>query len=377
MSHEYGMEVTISEMQQLIKLLAIDDQQSLMFWGPSGVGKTQGIFQLAVQCWNEWVSRQKRPHGYYEMNPFGRVRPPNYVDLRLSQLDSVDLRGTPWANPKAKLTDWYAPAILPVKGNPNFYEGEDYPLFLVLEELTTAPREVQAAAYQLTLERCSGEHVLMDNVVILATSNREADRGVSFSMPWPLANRFTHFEVTVSAQQWVEYAAGQGISAVPLAFVLAYPDKLNGFDPNKADRAQPSPRSLMKAFQYWENGSLAEPLKQKAMAGAIGYGTTLDFYTFAENYRRLPKPKQILADPDGTPVPAASDMCYAIALMISNQLSSTDGNASTYHRYLSRMRGDYQMLAWQGAVKRDVGLFKSDEYIDVCKKHSGMLIGRN
>ena len=71
--------------------------------------------------------------------------------------------------------------------------AKKYPIvILFLDELTSAAPAVQAATYQLILNRRIGKYVLPDNVVLVAAGNRESDKGVSYRMPTPLANRFIH-----------------------------------------------------------------------------------------------------------------------------------------------------------------------------------------
>jgi MoxR-like ATPase len=66
--------------------------------------------------------------------------------VRLSQLDSVDLRGIP--SIKDSRTVWMPPIFLPTEG-----VG-----ILFLDELNSAPPSVQAAIYQLMLDRKIGEY---------------------------------------------------------------------------------------------------------------------------------------------------------------------------------------------------------------------------
>jgi MoxR-like ATPase len=42
--------------------------------------------------------------------------------------------------------------------------------------------------------------------IIFAAGNRQGDRGVTYSMPAPLANRFSHYELDVNLDDWVDWA---------------------------------------------------------------------------------------------------------------------------------------------------------------------------
>lgn len=67
---------------------------------------------------------------------------------------------------------------------------------LLLDEISAAPQSVQAAAYQITLDRVViGEHKLPDNCIVIAAGNRTTDKSVAYKIPKGLANRLLHIEV--------------------------------------------------------------------------------------------------------------------------------------------------------------------------------------
>ena len=129
----------------------------VMLWGPPGVGKSQMVAQVA--------ERHNVP----------------LIDIRLSQMEPSDLRGIPFR--AEEHVEWAVPAMLPDAKR----HGESGILFL--DEITSAPPSVSAAAYQLILDRKLGEYEVPDGWAIIAAGNRQGDRGVTYSMPAPLANR--------------------------------------------------------------------------------------------------------------------------------------------------------------------------------------------
>ena len=132
-------------------------RQPCIVWGPPGAAKSQIAQQVAAAA-----SRQ-------------------YVDVRALLLDPVDLRGIPWRD-GADRTRWAPPAFLP--------PSDDTGRWLInLEELPSALPMVQAALYQLVLDRKVGEYELPEGASLIACGNREADRGVVHRMPTPLASR--------------------------------------------------------------------------------------------------------------------------------------------------------------------------------------------
>ncbi len=144
----------------------IGERVPLHIWGACGVGKSQIVAQVADDL------------GYA------------FLDVRAVQLDPVDLRGLPRI--AANQTEWVPPKFLPTAGN-----GIPF-----LDELTSAPQMTQAGCYQLVLDRKLGEYVLPDGWVVIAVGNPASERGVHFSMPRPLRNRFAHLDLEADLDDW-------------------------------------------------------------------------------------------------------------------------------------------------------------------------------
>ena len=98
---------------------------------------------------------------------------------------------------------WASPAELPTDPKSN--------AIVFLDELNSAAPAVQAAAYQLILNRRVGQYVLPDGVSIVAAGNRDSDKGVTYRMPAPLANRFIHLEMKPEFDDWLEWAVNNNI----------------------------------------------------------------------------------------------------------------------------------------------------------------------
>ena len=138
----------------------------VMLWGPPGVGKSQMVAQVAQR------------HGM------------PVIDIRLSQMEPSDLRGIPFRVDDR--VDWAVPSMLP---NAQRHGGQG---ILFLDEITSVPPSVSAAAYQLILDRKLGAYEVPAGWAIFAAGNRQGDRGVTYTMPAPLANRFSHFDVDIN-----------------------------------------------------------------------------------------------------------------------------------------------------------------------------------
>lgn len=331
--------IDIPQMKSMIGLIGVKHREPLMFWGPPGHAKSEGV----AQCAEDHNAQ--------------------LVDVRLSQYDSVDLRGIPV--PHAGLTVWHAPSTLPFKGNSNFNEDDEC-IFLFLDEINSAAPAVAAVAYQLINDRAVGEHQLMDNVVVIAAGNREGDRGVTNRMPTPLANRFTHAEIGLNVDAWCYWAQEKGLPSEGVAFMQFRKPLLSTFDPAKPDKAFATPRTWEKALRYYADPKLPEDIKQAAMAGAIGQGPAAEFWGFVDVYQKIPKMSAIEKGPSTVKVPDEAAMRYAVAVAISGHI--TPKNVTPFATYLARMDPEFGVLAWQLALRRDKDMCTTKEFLDFSKK---------
>ena len=170
---------TVNSVQARKSLLkAFKVQRPLFLWGPPGIGKSELV---------EGITN--------ELNGL-------MIDLRLGQMEPTDIRGIPYYNKDKGVMDWAPPVELPDEAT-----ASQYPIVvLFLDELNSAAPSVQSAAYQLILNRRIGKYHLPKNVVMVAAGNRESDKGVTYRMPTPLANRFLHQEMKVDFASYQEWA---------------------------------------------------------------------------------------------------------------------------------------------------------------------------
>ena len=195
-------------------LRAFRVKRPLFLWGPPGIGKSEMVEGIA--------------------NELGGLM----IDLRLGQMEPTDIRGIPFYNKDTGKMDWAPPVELPDQET-----ASQYPIVvLFLDELNAAPASVQAAAYQLILNRRIGKYRLPDNVVMVAAGNRESDKGVTYRMPTPLANRFIHQEMKVDFPSWQEWAVNNNIHKDVVGYLSFAKQDLNDFDSKSASRAFATPQ---------------------------------------------------------------------------------------------------------------------------------------
>ena len=253
----------------------------VMLWGPPGVGKSQMVAQVA--------DRNDVP----------------VIDIRLSQMEPSDLRGIPFR--VEERVEWAVPAMLPDRHR----HGEQGILFL--DEITSAPPSVSAAAYQLILDRRLGAYSVPAGWAIFAAGNRQGDRGVTYTMPAPLANRFSHFEVETHLDDWVAWAWANGIDERVIAFLRFRPELLFDFDPAHNPVAFPSPRSWEFAHRALQKFGATPPLLTGTLQACVGPAAGIELHAFVENMANMPDLDAITAGAADVPVPKEIDLQYAVA----------------------------------------------------------------
>lgn len=252
----------------------------VMLWGPPGIGKSRMVAQIAAK---------------YQVQ---------VLDIRLSQLEPSDLRGIPFRVDDR--VEWATPAMLPNAER----HGERGILFL--DEINTAPPSVSAAAYQLILDRKLGDYKVPDGWAIFAAGNRQGDRGVTYNMPAPLANRLSHYEVEVHLDDWVQWAWANGIDERVIGFLRFRPELLFNFDAAHNPVAFPSPRSWEFAHRSLRKFEDQPQVLLGAIQACVGPAAGIELNAFISSLDRMPDLDDILAGKE-VPIPKEIDLQYAIA----------------------------------------------------------------
>jgi len=168
-------------------------------------------------------------------------------------------------------------------------------VILFLDEMNSAAPSVQAAAYQLILNRRVGQYKLPDNVLIVAAGNREADKGVTYRMPAPLANRFLHLEMRVDFDDWSQWATTNRVHKDVVGYCTFAKKDLYDFDPKSASRSFATPRSWSFVSELLEEDDTDDSTMMDLVSGAVGEGLAIKFMAHRKIASKMPKPEDILA----------------------------------------------------------------------------------
>lgn len=301
-------------------LNCIQSQTPYFVWGNPGIGKSR-ILQALVERM-----------GFH------------FEDIRLSQIESVDLRGLPAKQERAtkveilnsegklELVDgiettvaWAMPDFL--RRAKEQWDKYKKPTAFFFDELNSGSPATMAAAYQFINDRRIGCFELGAKDVVFAAGNLESDGGVTNSMPLPLANRFRHYLMDVNTEQWLNFASEAGMHPYVLAYLSIGSNggKLQNFNVDQLlssdEKAFATPRSwemLSKALYaaygdyqpvvavktlaeesdefnvYDDDDKINENDISVIAASCVGSGIAVEFAGFVKEGMDLPKARDIL-----------------------------------------------------------------------------------
>ncbi|WP_295391163.1 MoxR family ATPase [uncultured Thiodictyon sp.] len=222
-------------------------QRASMLWGTRGVGKSSIVRQVAAH--------------------FGVP----LVDLRLTTIEPVDIRGAIWVDEKQAKTVWFPPEFLPGPQEPNG--------ILFLDELTAADQRLQISAYSLILDRRVGHYTLPDGWQVIAAGNASFHGAVTHDMGTALSDRMFHFNVQTVIDAFLAHALAQGFAPAVLAYLKVRPDRLDDTAAQLANDhlVGASPRGWEDISNVLQSG-LSESAKRVFVQGRIGAANAAEFF---------------------------------------------------------------------------------------------------
>jgi hypothetical protein len=289
---------------------AIKMRRPVFLWGPPGIGKSDIVKQIGDDAGRE------------------------VIDVRLALWEPTDIKGIPYYNADMGTMTWAPPAELPTNA--------DSTAIIFLDELNSAPPAVQAAAYQLILNRRVGTYRLPEGVDIVAAGNRDGDRGVTYRMPAPLANRFVHLEAKVDFDDWQDWATLNKVHPEVVGYVGFAKQDLYDYDPKSSSKAFATPRSWSFVSDLLGDDDCDTDTLHNLIAGAVGDGLATKFMAHRKVAGRMPKAADILdgkvKDLQIKEVSAmyslTVSLCYELKDRAEKKAKGWDDMADKFFRYM-------------------------------------------
>ncbi len=336
-------------------------------WGNPGIGKSDNVRALIEHF---------KAEGKTAM----------LIDVRASQLDAVDTRGVPFTyvvsttddDVEKRRTGWAVPDLFPSEEEAAQYDI----IVLFLDELNNAPLSVQAALYQLVLDRQLGQYTLPANVSILAAGNLETDRGATSRMATPLADRFFHYQLLVDGDAWERWGLAKGIHIACISYRRWRPEHLHCFDPKSKSKSQATPRGweyTSDALIDIEAQGINGAVELAMITGKLGEAIGTEFVGFLKIFRNLQDPDAVILDPVGAKIDGDPAVNYALCGALAAR--ATESNIDRIITYAERLRDDsrtgpeFMTLLIRGAATKNPDIQSTRGFIKWASDNPEVLIG--
>lgn len=331
---------------------------SVMLWGPPGVGKSESIREIAELIKKETGKKTK------------------VTDVRLILFNPIDLRGIPTASVDKSFAIWLKPKIFDMD------ESKDVVNILFLDEISSCPPSVQAAAYQITLDRIIGEHKLPENCIVVCAGNRITDKSVANKMPKALSNRLLHIEIDPDFDSWFEWAKKNNINKDVLDFLSIDQQYLINFDANLEDLAFATPRSWEMVSNLLNDIGMNKVDLIPLIEGLVGKDIALDFNNWYKVKAGLPNISDIFSGKNVEPIDDQDTIFVLRNLLVSAAKVYKDDKEKMTNclNYIFRLKRDFQLLIMKSIldIERDykAKLILIPEFVDWYKRE-GVALSEN
>lgn len=299
----------------------------------------------------------------YIVNDIAKQNNLELIDIRLSQLDAVDLRGIPTISNNQ--TVWMSPIFLP--------KDENSSGILFLDELNSASLSVQAAIYQLVLDRKVGEYSLPKNWKIVCAGNKINDKGIVFKLPSPLVNRMVHLLLEAKYDDFKNWAILNNIHYYVLGFLGFRPDLLSSEVPNSTETnpAFCTPRAwnmLSNILKTQSEVSLIAPI----IYGTVGYAAAIEFISFIKVYETLPNVGDIL-NGSCQIVPQEPSALYALCSAVIEKYQDSS-HAINIFEYSKKLPVEFAVMLIKDLIVKDEEITTLSEFDEWIEKYADYII---
>lgn len=326
---------------------------AVMLWGPPGIGKSAIVRAVA------------------------QAAGVDFIDVRLAQREPVDMRGLPVPDPSGEGVRWLVSSEWPRDPNSRG--------IILFDELSSADRMLQVAAYEFILDRRLGDlYRLPAGWLVVGAGNRAQDRAVAQGMSSALANRFLHLELQADSSTWLRWAKAAGVDDVVRAHIGAHPDQLFQMNTGELERGWASPRSwerlaTMRALVR----DLPDDVRLQVYAGLVGAPAARAFLHTEQTFTEAgPDLAGVLAGRCPWHPPAAIDDVQAQLSAMVRLLAGAPDRAQALGQFLRAVLQSPVVPA-SGALTEllqhhpsvALTLHKLPEFAELVRRHGAILSG--
>ncbi len=299
---------------QLAKILeiGIPNHHTFLIISAPGVGKTQIIKQCA-----------------YRSNFECQVFHPAISD-------PTDFKGMPWIY-KPEESSAPSAEFIPFGDLRRLLESPQ-PTLAFLDDFGQAPSSVQAAAMQMLWGGHLNGHKFPDHITWIMASNRREDKAAVTGILEPIKSRsFSILNLMPDVEDWIYWAINAEVPVVIRAFIRNKPDLLFQFEPKADIKNSPLPRTWYYLGELVK-AKYPKEVKLELYQGAVGEGAGMEFFGYEQVFMKLPNPKKILQDPDGSEIPEDPAVLYALTGALAHL--ATDNTFGAICKYGERLWND-------------------------------------
>jgi hypothetical protein len=284
-----------------------------------------------------------------------------FIDVRLAQLDPVDLRGLPHVSNGQ--TSWARPDFWPTVKR----DGENG--IILFDELGDCGKAMQSASYQIILDKRAGPHEIPKGWYPAAAGNSQKHRAGAQPMSSALANRFAWVEIEADVECFVEHGTRIGIHHYVLGFIRFRPALLHSME-GASLKAFPSPRSWEKTSRLCEAPA---DIRMRLIAGCVGEGPAGEFEAFLRTMD-LPDLSEILADPKKCRIPKEPAHKYALSSMLARYADASNMDKIMIYIRRPEFGRDFEICSVLDATKRDHSLTETKAFVEFANRNIDVVI---
>jgi hypothetical protein len=137
-----------------------------------------------------------------------------------------------------------------------------------------------------------------------------------------------------------------GLYSSIVAFIRSLPQKLNTFDPKRNDYAYATPRTWHMTSRCLQSLGGKPEDHMMIIGGLVGDGLASEYVAFARHTQSIPKPEDILKDPENAHVPGEQeiDVLYATTCAVGAHVREHPKKIEAGYKYAKRLIPEFGII---------------------------------